>query len=128
MVFYGYQNSALYNKDIERLYVTSRKALRVLWRLPYQTHSTLLPHMSGIPPLDVCIAKRVLKHVDTGFNHDNSLVRSKRLERPLVSLVRFIFQNTMYTDSRIEQNIRYLAYKCGFYIQDVIKLTCTNII
>ncbi len=34
----------------------------------------------------------------------------------------------MYTDSRIGHNIRYLAYKCGFYIQDLIKLTCTDII
>ncbi len=25
-------------------------------------------------------------------------------------------------------NIRYLAYKCGLYIQDLIKLTCTDII
>ncbi len=34
----------------------------------------------------------------------------------------------MYTDSRIAQNIRYLAYKCGFYIKDLVKLTCTDII
>ncbi len=34
----------------------------------------------------------------------------------------------MYTDSRIGHNIRYLAYKCGFYIKDLVKLTCTNII
>ncbi len=88
---------------------------RVLWRLPYQTHSALLPHISGIPPLDVFLTKRVLKHVHTSLNHDNSLVR-------------FVFQNTMYTGSRIGQNIRYLAHKCGFYIQDIIKLTCTNII
>ncbi len=113
MVFYGFQNYALYNKDIERLYVTSRKALRILQKLLYQTHSTLLPHITGIPPLDVGIAKRFLKHVHTGFNHNNSLVR-------------FIFQNTMYTDYGIGQNIRYLAYKCRFYIKDLVKLTCTN--
>ncbi len=34
----------------------------------------------------------------------------------------------MYTDSRIGQNIRYLAYKCEFYIKDLIQLTCTDII
>ncbi len=34
----------------------------------------------------------------------------------------------MYTDFRIGHNIRYLAYKFGFYIQDLIKLTCTDII
>ncbi len=34
----------------------------------------------------------------------------------------------MYTDSRIGQNIRNLAYTCGFYIQDLIKLTCTDTI
>ncbi len=34
----------------------------------------------------------------------------------------------MYTDSRIGENIIYLAYKCGFYIKDLVKLTCTNII
>ncbi len=62
MIFYGFQDCALFNKCIERLYVTSRKALRILWRLPYQTHSALLAHITGIPPLDVGIAKRFLKH------------------------------------------------------------------
>ncbi len=56
-----------------------------------------------------------LKHIHNGFNRDNSLVR-------------FVFQNSMYTDSRIQQNIRYLAYKCGFNIQNLIKLTCSDII
>ncbi len=54
-------SNILYNKDIERLYVKIRKALRILWRLPYQTHSALLPHITGIPPLDVGIAKRFFK-------------------------------------------------------------------
>ncbi len=43
-------------------------------------------------------------------------------------MVRFIFQNTMHTDSWIGQNIRYLEYKCGFYVKDLVKLTCTDII
>ncbi len=30
--------------------------------------------------------------------------------------------------SRIGQNIRYLAYKCRFYIKDLVKFTCTDII
>ncbi len=34
----------------------------------------------------------------------------------------------MYTDSRIGQNIRCLAYKCGFYIKDLVKLTCIDIV
>ncbi len=34
----------------------------------------------------------------------------------------------MYTDSRIGQNIRYLAYKCGFYIKDFVMLTSSDII
>ncbi len=34
----------------------------------------------------------------------------------------------MYTDSRIGQNIRYLAYKCGLYITDFVNHTFTDII
>ncbi len=34
----------------------------------------------------------------------------------------------MYTDFRIAQNIRYLAYKCDFFIKVLVKLTCTDII
>ncbi len=34
----------------------------------------------------------------------------------------------MYTDSRIGKNIIYLAYKCGLYIKDLVKLTLTDII
>ncbi len=67
LVFYGFQNCALYDKDIERLYVTSRKVLRILWRLLYQTHSALLPHITGIPPLDVGIAERFFKTYSYSF-------------------------------------------------------------
>ncbi len=88
------QNCALYNKDIEILYITRRKALRILCKLPYQTQSVLLPHVTGIPPLDVGGAKRYFKYVHISFNHDNSLVR-------------FLYHKTMhmYTDSIIGQNI-----------------------
>ncbi len=58
----------------------------------------LLPHISGIPPTDVRIAERLLKHAHTGL----------------------YFENTMYTDSTIGLHIRYLAHKCRFYIQDFI--------
>ncbi len=44
------------------------------------------------------------------------------------SLVKFIFQNTMNTDSTIGQSIRYMAYKCGFYITDSVEFTYTDII
>ncbi len=94
------------------IYVTSRKALNSTLEITIShTRCALLPH---IPLLDAGIAKRYLNHVHTGFNHDNSLVR-------------FVFQNTMYTDSRIGQHIRYLAYKCIFYISDLTKLVCTPI-
>ncbi len=35
-----------------------RQALRVLSTLPYQTHNALLPHITGIPPVNVCLAER----------------------------------------------------------------------
>ncbi len=76
MVFYGFQNCALYNKDIDRLYVPSRKALWILWSLAFLTHSALLPHIIGIQLHDVGIRKKILKHVHTGFNHDSSLLLS----------------------------------------------------
>ncbi len=34
----------------------------------------------------------------------------------------------MYTNCGIGQNIRYLAYKCGFYFKNLVNLTCTDII
>ncbi len=46
--------------------------------------------------LNVCVLY-CADEVYTGFNHDNSLVK-------------FVFLNSMYTVSRIEQNIRYLVY------------------
>ncbi len=65
-------------------YVTSR----ILWRLPNQTHSDLLTHITGIPPFDVYLSKRFLKHFHTSFSHDGSLVK-------------FICLNAMHTDFRI---------------------------
>ncbi len=55
------------------------------------------------------------KHLQAGFNGDNSLVS-------------YYISNSVYTDSRIGRNIRYLAYKCLFDIQDLIKLTYTDFI
>ncbi len=47
----------------------------MLWRFPYKRHNDLLLHITSISPLGQGIAERFLKHVHTGFNRDNILVK-----------------------------------------------------
>ena len=50
MSLYGSQNCMLYNRDISKLFISWRKAIRRIWRLPFRAHNRLLPLISYLVP------------------------------------------------------------------------------
>ena len=115
--FFGFQNCALYDKNIDKLYTAWRKAVRRLWKLPYRAHSNLLPHVSQMLPLDVILEKRYMNFMSTGMNHSNGIVN-------------FIFNYGVRHISRIDQNVRYICKKYDIKVSDLFsgKLFNTHII
>ena len=58
--FYECHSCAIYNAEIEDLYVAWRKALRKVWKLSYVTHCRLLPYITDLLLRDVIFRKRFL--------------------------------------------------------------------
>ena len=96
--FDGYQNCALHDKNMKTFYITWRKAIRRIWKLPYRAHSRLLPCISDMPSPDVILEKRLMKFVLTGINHENSVVN-------------FMFNLALGNVSTTGDNVRYICQK-----------------
>jgi hypothetical protein len=94
--FYGYQNCALYDNDMELINIAMRKAIRRLWQLPYRTHCSLLSHISDLPPCDVIFQKRFMSHFMLGYHNNNSIVQN-------------IFKGSLFGHSRLSRNYRYVV-------------------
>jgi hypothetical protein len=96
--FYGSNVCALYDSDIQQLCVSTRKALRRVWHLPWRAHSKLLPHISGHLPVDVTIDKRFMNFYISGYHSHNPVLR-------------FLFSNASFCYSRIGRNLKYVCNK-----------------
>jgi hypothetical protein len=103
---YGYQNCAFYSKQIEKLYVSIRKAQRRIWQLPNRCHNNLLAGITGMLPPDLFLYKRFTKFVINGLKHKNVTVN-------------FIFNNCILSKSRMGRNCRYLLQRFNLRIQDL---------
>ena len=75
MPLYGAQTVALDGREIDRLKVAWRKAVRFLLRLPYRTHSNLLHVICDDYPIHVQLCKRFAIFFMQCLNSPNSIVR-----------------------------------------------------
>ena len=73
--FYGSELWDLYNDKVATLCTDWRKAMRVIWRLPRQTHSYLLHLISGCLPIYDELCRRFINFARICVNHSSSLVR-----------------------------------------------------
>ena len=64
------------SRDCERLFVTWRKAIRFLFKLPPTTHCALLPLICHDIPFDLQLHRRVAKFFSSCINSSNLIVRS----------------------------------------------------
>ena len=83
-----------------------RKAIRRIWKLPYRSHSVLLPHISQSLPPSVLFSKSFVKFFVNNIQSENSVVK-------------FVFQSSLSNDTRLGNNFRYILYEHGLRINDM---------
>ncbi len=50
-------------RGMERLYIDWKKAIRQVWKLPYRTHNSILPHIRNSVPPDIMLHKRCIPRI-----------------------------------------------------------------
>jgi hypothetical protein len=73
---YGILCSSLSDNNMGGLYVAWNKVVRKMLRLPYRTHTVLLPQIMASPHIKFSIFGRFLKFAYHNINSKNTLVRS----------------------------------------------------
>ena len=74
----SYYGAALWNissKRVNDICTAWRKALRVVWEVPYMTHNYLLPIMSNCMSLKMSLERRFLKFYKRCINSDSMLIK-----------------------------------------------------
>ena len=106
--FYGSQFLPVYDINImNNLYVAWRTAIKKVWRVPWTTHSNILPILAGVMPPNLNFDKRAIKF-------SNQLLKSKN------KTVNMITGMAIHgSHSVLGQNIKYLSYKYKLNINEV---------
>ena len=73
---YGCQLVDFTSRDVERLYVTWRKAIRFLFQLPPKTHCVLLPLICNDVPFNVQLHRRLARFFTSCITSSNAIVRA----------------------------------------------------
>ena len=108
---YGSQLWPLWHNKINIFYAQWRKALRVIWSLPYRSHCKLLPLISDTLPIEVIMFHRVFNFYTKAINSSNRLVS-------------YIAKNCKYIHSSVmNNNIKYMLYKCNLHFEDLLNLS-----
>ena len=72
-----------------------RKAMRRILHVNPRTHSRFLPHIVDTPPVHVTLMQRFVKFFYSGIRSKNNIVN-------------FIFENALFSRSRLGSNIKYI--------------------
>ena len=94
---------------MNELYVAWRKAIRRVWKIPWSTHSNLLPHLAGVLPPELDFAKRTISFIRLLLNSNNKVVKM------------ITGMGLCGPHSIIGQNYRFLSYKYDMNVKNVIK-------
>ena len=115
--FYGHLNCALYEDSIEDLNKAVRKAIRRVWRLPYRSHSSLLPHIADFKPCHITLWKRFVSHFHSGCKNENKTVSD-------------IFRYSLFGMSRLSKNYKFVIKKISDFLsgcKDISNINCNSI-
>ena len=76
MSLYGCQVWDFSHKGMSRVYTTWRKCIRKLFKLPYRTHSELLPVLCKDLPMSIQLYKRFIKFIHNALNGTNDCLKA----------------------------------------------------
>ena len=98
--FYGSQILPVYDKTaMYDLYLAWRSSIKKVWRIPWTTHSNMLPLLAGVLPPDLMFEKRAIGFI-------NKLLKSEN------KTVQMITGMAIYgTNSVLGKNFKHLSYK-----------------
>ena len=91
------------------LYFAWRKAIRRVWKIPWTTHSNLLPHLAGVLPPELAFAKRSISFIKLLLNSSNKVVKM------------ITGMGLCGPHSFIGQNYKFLYYKYDMNYKNVFK-------
>ena len=107
--FYGSQILPLFDNCIQDLYRAWRVCVRRVWRLPWTTHSIMLPHIAKVMTPQLWFAKRCVKFIMMANNANNTVVNT------IVNMAK------VGSHSIMGGNIRFLTYKYDMDIRNIIR-------
>ena len=93
--FYGSNFIDYSSCAIDTLCKQWRKAMRRILHVNPRTHSRFLPHIVDTPPVHVTLMQRFVKFFYSGIRSKNNIVN-------------FIFENALFSRSRLGSNIKYI--------------------
>ena len=98
--FYGSQILPVYdNTSMYDLYLAWRSSIKKVWRIPWTTHSNMLPILAGVMPPNLMFEKRAIGFI-------NNLLKSEN------KAVQMITGMAIYgSNSVLGKNFKYLSYK-----------------
>ena len=116
--FYGCELWLLPHRAIEQFCVAWRKGLRMVWKLPYCTHSYLLPLISQCLPVYDEICRRSLNFLRSCVNHKSAVVRFVACHGIKFSI----------GSSLLGQNVMFCAQRFGCSVNDILQGSTNRII
>ena len=69
--FYGFQILPLFDNILNGLYRAWRVSIRRVWRIPWQTHYDMLPHLTDVMDPELWLSKRFIKFIEMAMKSDN---------------------------------------------------------
>ena len=99
--FYGCPLWNVSDKYVNNFYISSRKAIRKIFDLPYKTHTNTLPIISECHPMPCQLLCRMLKCICNALSSPNIYLRL------LMNIA------TQGSRSPVSQNFNYIFYKCN---------------
>lgn len=112
--FYGTQILPIYDRSIDEICKAWRVAIRRVWRIPWRTHSRLLPHLAGVMDPKLWFEKRATKFARSALNHNN------------VNVKNILHMGSRGAYSIFGGNVRHLESKFNFESKNIDKIWQDN--
>ena len=74
--FYGSQILPMFNNCMTEVYTAWRVVMRRVWRVPWDTHCNILPHLAGVMEPELWFSKRCIRFINMALKSENCTVKT----------------------------------------------------